>query len=535
MMVGLLVLMGMALRVTAALRPGLWADEIFSLSMATGHSLEHPAAIANPSLGDFSEPRESQSPAFFSRYTEHGETPAGARRVVRAVLLSDTSPPLYYLLLNPWTRVFGTRDAALRLFSTLWALLSLPLLWLVGRKLGGSTTAWSACLLFSFAPVAVFYSAEGRMYSLLWFVGLGLGWLTLRLSSSSDRPLMSMLWVLTGAAGLLTHYFFAFVWLASLAWLLVDGRLARRHLLLLAGATLVIVLPWYLQVPASLGSWRVSGSWLEGDLVWPRALGRPFALAGSLLSGSTLLGGWRRADRLLPLLLVLIAIWTVSKGRLRNVFSHRALLIWFWLAAACIGPLVFDVLRHTTTTEIPRYVLPGMPAAVLLVATLISQLPPVLHAGLLACILLAWLPGNRRVIYSKLARPWQPYTELDARLSAWARPGDVVLVTSIPSGFLGVARYLRPDIPIAPWVSQLGVREVPADIERLVSGRTRVAYVRVHSVGGSVAPEEWLRSNGRLLGREEFKKSSAKILYFGPPVGDTVFRAASPIAQRLQK
>jgi hypothetical protein len=535
MMVGLLILMGTALRVTAALRPGLWADEIFSLSMATGHSLEHPAAIANPSLGDFSEPRNSQSPAFFSRYTEHEETPVGVRRVVRAVLLSDTSPPLYYLLLNPWTRIFGTRDAALRLFSTLWAFLSLPLLWLVGRKLGGSTTAWIACLLFSFAPVAVFYSAEGRMYSLLWFICLGLGWLTLRLSSSSDRPLLSMLWVLTGAAGLLTHYFFAFVWLACLGWLFVDGRPVRRHLLLLAGATLVTVLPWYLEVPASLDSWRVSGRWLEGELVWPRALGRPFTLAGSLLSGSTLLGGSRRADLLLTLLLVLTAIWMVSKGRVRRVFSHRALLVWLWLAAACVGPLVFDILRHTTTTEIPRYVLPGMPAAVLLAALLVRQLPPMLHAGLLACVLLAWLPGNRRIIHSNLARPWQPYTELDARLEAWARPGDVVLVTSIPSGLLGVARYLRPDIEIAPWVSQLGVREVPADIERLVSGRTRVAYVRIHSVGGSVAPEEWLRSNGRLLGREEFPKSSAKVLYFEPPAGDTVFRATSPIVRRLQK
>jgi hypothetical protein len=535
MMVGLLVLMGTALRVTAALRPGLWADEIFSLSMATGHSLEHPAAVANPSLGDFSEPRESQSPAFFSRYTEHEETPVGARRVVRAVLLSDTSPPLYYLLLNPWTRIFGTWDPALRLFSTLWAFLSLPLLWLVGRKLGGSTTAWIACLLFSFAPVAVFYSAEGRMYSLLWFIGLGLAWLTLRLSSSSDRPLLSMLWVLTGAAGLLTHYFFAFVWLACVGWLFVDGRLVRRHLLLLAGATLVSVLPWYLEVPASLDSWRVSGRWLEGDLVWPRALSRPFTLAGSLLSASTLLGGPRRADRFLTLLLVLMAIWIVSKGRIRRMFSHRALLVWLWLAAACVGPLVFDILRHTTTTEIPRYVLPGMPAAVLLAALLVRQLPPLLHAGLLACILLAWLPGNRRIIHSNLARPWQPYTELDARLEAWAQPGDVVLVTSIPSGFLGLARYLRPDIPIAPWVSQLGVREVPADIERLVSGRTRVAYVRVHSVGGSVAPEEWLRSNGRLLGREEFPKSSAKISYFGPPAGDSVFRAGSPIVRRPQK
>ena len=532
MTVCLLILMGIALRVTAAMRPGLWADEIFSLSMATGHSLEHPARIANPALGDFFEPRESQSPAYFSRYTEHEEQPAGARRVVRAVFLSDTSPPLYYLLLNLWTRTFGTRDAALRLFSIWWAVLCLPLLWLAGRKLGGSTTAWSACLLFSFAPVAVFYSAEGRMYSLLWFVGLGLGLLTLQLSSRSDRPWLWIIWVLIGAAGLLTHYFFAFVWLACLGWLWLDGRVARPRLLLLAGATLVAVLPWYLEVPASLGNWRVSGNWLEGDLKWPRALARPFTLAGSLLSGSTLLGDSRGADRLLTLLLAATTIWIIGKGKLRHVFSHRPLLIWLWLAAACVGPLIFDVLRHTTTTEIPRYVLPGMPAAILLAALLIRQLPPMFHAGMLACIVLAWLPGIRRVVHSNLARPWQPYTELDARLEAWARPGDVVLITSIPSGLLGVARYLRADIPIAPWVSQLGVREVPTDIERLVSGRSRVAYVRIHSVGGSVAPEEWLRSNGRLLGREEFPRSSARVLYFEPPEGDTVFRAASPIVQR---
>jgi hypothetical protein len=82
------------------------------------------------------------------------------------------------------------------------------------------------------------------MYSLLWFVGLGLGWLTLQLSSSSERPWLSILWVLSGVAGLLTHYFFAFVWVACLGWLWLDGRLARPRLLLLAGATLVTVLPW---------------------------------------------------------------------------------------------------------------------------------------------------------------------------------------------------------------------------------------------------------------------------------------------------
>ena len=42
------------------------------------------------------------------------ESPA---RVVRAVLISDTNPPLYYLLLYGWTiSSSGMTDLALRLF-----------------------------------------------------------------------------------------------------------------------------------------------------------------------------------------------------------------------------------------------------------------------------------------------------------------------------------------------------------------------------------------------------------------------------------
>ena len=49
----LLVAAMFALRSGLALRPGLWADEIFSLAMATGHSLEHPARDADPPSGGF--------------------------------------------------------------------------------------------------------------------------------------------------------------------------------------------------------------------------------------------------------------------------------------------------------------------------------------------------------------------------------------------------------------------------------------------------------------------------------------------------
>jgi 4-amino-4-deoxy-L-arabinose transferase-like glycosyltransferase len=523
----MLVLAAIGLRISAAVRPGLWADEIFSLAMATGHSLEHPAAEAVASLGDYIQPRDARPPGFFRRYAEREEPPAGPPRVVRAVLLSDTSPPLYYLLLNGWTRGFGTGDAALRLFSVWWAVLSLPLLWLLGRELGGTRAAWSACLLFSFSPVAIYYSIEGRMYSLLWCLALGLAWLSVRLAAEGSRPWVAVLWVLVGLAGLLTHYFFAFVWLAAVAWLWLRGRPpGRGRLVLLASATLLVVSPWYLQVPGSLARWRVTGGWLDGDLAWPGALRRPFALAGSLLSGSSFLGGWHGADLAVGALFLLLAVWAVHQGLLHRMFSPRHLLLWAWLAAACLGPLVFDVLRHTTTTNVPRYVLTGLPAATLLAALAMSLLPSTIHVVFLSLVLAAWLPGDRATVRSRKPRPWEPYREVAARLDAWSRPDDVVVIHSTPSGVIGVARYLRHDIALASWVTPLGTREVPDDLRLLLDGRRRVALVRIHDLGAPPAPEVWLRAHARPLGREVFRSSRAEVLYFGPLSGDAFFSEA---------
>jgi hypothetical protein len=524
----------MTLRVVAALRPGLWGDEIFSLAMATGHSLEHPPAAANPSLGDFVEPRHAVPPKFFNRYTEQEDPPASVRQVLRAVLLSDTSPPLYYLLLNRWSGAFGTGDAALRLFSVWWALLSLPFLWLLGRELGGQRVAWSACLLFCFSPVALFYSAEGRMYSLVWCLALLLGWLTVQLASAQRRQWVAAIWVLVGAAGLLTHYFFAFVWIACLGWLWLHGRDARLRILAFGALAILLVLPWYLEVPASLSRWRVTGGWLNGELEFPAALLKPFVLAGTLLSGTTYLGGWKRADTLIGVVLLLVAIWLGGQGSLRRLFSNRALLLWMWLTASCLGLLAFDLLRHTTTSNVPRYVLPGLPAAVLLVAVGVSLLPLKFYLPAVGAILLAWLPGSLATT-SKVARPWEPYYQVAGGLESWARPDDLVLISSIPAGVIGVSRYLSPRISLASWIPQLDIRQIPADIEALVLNRRRVALVRMHEAGAQPRAEEWLRTHGRLIGTETFRKSSARILYFAPLVGDTVFPSAAPIQPRARE
>src|SRR5690349_21606936 len=72
-----------ALTVGVSLRRDLWVDEMFSLAIATGHSLEHPAAVSEPAKGDFVESPVATSAEAIRRYAEHDPEPAGIDRVLR--------------------------------------------------------------------------------------------------------------------------------------------------------------------------------------------------------------------------------------------------------------------------------------------------------------------------------------------------------------------------------------------------------------------------------------------------------------------
>jgi 4-amino-4-deoxy-L-arabinose transferase-like glycosyltransferase len=487
------------LRVALARGEGLWADEFFSLAMATGHSLEHPAAAADSSSGDFVEGRDALPAGAWGRYLAHEHPPAGPVRITRAVFLSDTSPPLYYILLGYWTRALGTADAALRLFSVLWALVSLPLLWLLGRRLGGTRGAGFAVLLYAAAPISLYYSGEGRMYSLLWCLALATAWLTLRLHDRGTAPGRSIPWAFCAAAGLLTHYFFAFAWAGMLLWLwLHPGRADRRRLVLAMGLVAVTVLPWYLRVPASLAQWRVTGDWLAGHLSRREVLTRPFELAWSYFSERGMWGGSQRAERVAQVLFVILGLTALARSW-RRLTRPAPRLVWLWLGAACAGPVVFDLLRGTIASSIARYALAGLPAAALLAGLALSSLGRVAGPALAGLILLAWSPAIR-VVITNASRYRGAYLEAAEAAARWAGPQDLVIVHSIPSGVVGIARYLPPEVPVAAWVGQLEQRRVPDDVAALVAGRRRVALVRIHAVGAPAPELDWLRQHATFRG-----------------------------------
>jgi mannosyltransferase len=102
-------------------------------------------------------------------WLDEAQTVAIARRPFGALLEAlrhDGSPPLFYLLLHGWMRLFGTGTIAVRAFSGVCSVASLPLIWLAARRLGASRgSAWAATLLLATSPFAIRYATEARMYA----------------------------------------------------------------------------------------------------------------------------------------------------------------------------------------------------------------------------------------------------------------------------------------------------------------------------------------------------------------------------------
>jgi Dolichyl-phosphate-mannose-protein mannosyltransferase len=510
---GLLLVAGAAyIRIGLALRSGLWVDEITSLAMATGHSLEHTPAVANPALGDYIETPMPQLPSAWRRYAEHAPLVTKLRRVIRAVRFSDVSPPLYYILLNGWTRCWGTSDAALRLFSVFWALICFPLLWILASRLDGRQTAWIALALFAASPAAIYYAAEGRMYSMTLFVGLALAWLTLRLHDEGDWPGLLLLWVLAASAGMLTHYFFAFVGAACGLWLLLyPGQCHRSFLLAAAAAVGLLVLPWYRQIPDpdSPSAWPITSGWLDEPLGLVEVFGCPLRRAANIISGYSgtsaqpgPAGVFAFLSGIFALLLCGATVGWLLWHQDQSPFGPRVQLLWGWAAASVLGVLILDLVLGTGAIRVFRYMLPGLPAALLLLAVFIARLPLLPRWGVVALLVLAWSPAVR-AMYLGPSRPSNSFPEIAATIEQAPVKPDLIIIDSIPSGVIGVSRYLHLEIPIASWVVPLGQRQMPTAMTDLVAKRCRVTLVKVHWLimpgdARDSPPEIWLRANTTL-------------------------------------
>jgi hypothetical protein len=357
------------------------------------------------------------------------------------------------------------------------------------------------------------------MYSLLIFFTLSIALLSLLLQERGPHVSYCLLWIAVSAAGFLSHYFFVFAWLASAVFLFLHpGKFQRRWLLSSTVGVGLLVLPWVWPAASQFNAWKVTRGWLNEK---PVGFHRTVALALQFTQFffSRGHGLWRTPwwSTLSSVILFGIAA-AVAAWRLgRELFRGPRLLLWLWLIAGCAGPTVIDLLQHTYLAANPRYALAGLPAACLLGGIAFSSIDRI--GNVLLCLFVAaWLPDLAN-IYKHESRYDEPFEKVAQIISATAKASDVVLIHSIPSGVLGIARYVQTSAPLASWIQQLGNRRVPDSLQALTQGRSGILLLKLHAVEASAPEEDWLRANAVTIDLSRTK--TLELIQFEPAFGST--------------
>jgi mannosyltransferase len=148
--------------------------------------------------------------------------PFGA--MLQTVAHVETTPPLYFVLIWGWAKVFGTSEIALRSLSTLAGIALVPIAFWAGREL---VSRWAGVLAAAFVainPFLVWYSQEARVYMLLAALcGASFLWFVRARREPSRRNLLW--WGGLSALALTSHFFAGFLVAPEALWLLWIHRM----------------------------------------------------------------------------------------------------------------------------------------------------------------------------------------------------------------------------------------------------------------------------------------------------------------------
>ncbi|HWE15043.1 MAG TPA: glycosyltransferase family 39 protein [Solirubrobacteraceae bacterium] len=188
------------------------------------------------------------------------------------LLREDGSPPLYYVLLHVWIRLFGSGEVATHWLSLIFALITVPVAYWGGASLFGRRAGAFSAVLAAGAPFVTSYAQETRMYSLVVLLSLIVAVSFVHVFVERRRRYLPV-FSLALAAALYTHNWALFLALATFAAYLFcvwSSPAPRRELwrdgLIGFGLVALLYLPW---LPTLLYQAQHTGApWALPPVLW---------------------------------------------------------------------------------------------------------------------------------------------------------------------------------------------------------------------------------------------------------------------------
>jgi uncharacterized membrane protein len=191
---------------------------------------------------------------------------AGLSRMIYGTLTpingaaADVHPLLYYSLLNVWMSILGENVIAIRLFSIVIGMLTIPLVFGLTRDLFDLRTGLVAALVVAIMPFHVQYSQEVRMYALLGLLLIAVTWCFVRGSRTGHAGY----WIAFGVLAALSMYTqqLAAFYLLAIGLIPFVRRDRANIIRMILGALLALILyaPWLLSLPSQLS--KIGSYWI---------------------------------------------------------------------------------------------------------------------------------------------------------------------------------------------------------------------------------------------------------------------------------
>jgi hypothetical protein len=354
---------------------------------------------------------------------------------IPGALAHDGSPPLYYVMLHLWMLVVGQGDFAVRALSGITSVLTLPIFWFAGRRLGGRTVAWVTFFLALTSPFAINYATTTRMYSLMIMLSL-LGYLAVaRAFETPSRRRLVELGLVT-AALLYTHYWGLYLILVAGLWVVWRMRTTGRGAPVLRAMVFgsLLWLPWFpifvFQTLHTGTPWTTSAG--PGDLLTVFADYSGNGPWGELLMFATfglfLLGTFGRTA--VPGTMVAVQD---SAGGTQHVPAGPAVVLELKprpgmapLVGVAVGTLAVAVVLGALANAafVARYTAVVLPLFILVVSTGVAIMPGRrFKAGCMSVLCLAGLLTG----HGENGAQRTQAVQVAAVLNTQAQPGDVVV------------------------------------------------------------------------------------------------------------
>ena len=292
--------------------------------------------------------------------------------------VQDGHPPLYGLLLKGIDQV-APSDLNGRFISAVAGVAAVGAMLALGCAIADRRTAVVAALLLAIAPLHVWYSREGRMYSLVALCSIVASWLFVRALRSGGKGAWAG-YAAVSAVGLFTHYLYGAVILAQAVFVVVerfDDRVALRRLAIVGGLLLALgalALPMLGQEAVGfVGHWRnfewVAVPYTAYTFVGGFGLGPPVDLLHRQRALGTITAYWPElvAVTLVGVALVWAAVRAVPALGAWGVY----LALWLLVPAA----VVFGGAWVKNGAFNVRYLFSTFPAFVLLAALGVTHAP----------------------------------------------------------------------------------------------------------------------------------------------------------------